>query len=260
MNKKLTIDYLVFVLILIPLLVFPWFVDDPLYSNTLVWSLVLTIPTSIYLGIRKKKEWKKILAGSFVFGVLFGFILEFIANITNTWQEPVIFAPRILGVTTVQSVLFYPVMTFFILVFYDHFFNEEVSHGVSKNIFKAIIPSLFVITLLIYLFITEPLILNIPYAYLILGLLAIVIPIVHSIRKRKLFLRYVNLAFSLFILFFIVEVIGVMFGYWSFPGTDYLALITVFNQTFPVEEIIFWMFFYPATIASYYEEFIDDYF
>ena len=91
-------------------------------------------------------------------------------------------------------------------------------------------------------------------------LTATIIPVVHSIKKKVLFLRYINLAFSLFILFFIVEVIGVMFGYWYFPGTDYLGLITIFNQTFPIEEIIFWMFFYPATIASYYEEFIDDYF
>ena len=78
------------------------------------------------------------------------------------------------------------------------------------------------------------------------------------IKRPDLFRKYSMIAVSMFFLFFIFEIVGVAFGYWYFPGSQYIGTVTVFRSTFPIEEIIFWMFFYPATIVSYYETFIDD--
>jgi len=93
---------------------------------------------------------------------------------------------------------------------------------------------------------------------MILGVLAIIIPIFHCIKRPVLFKKYAMLAVCLFLFLLVVEIIGVAFGYWYFPGSQYIGTVTIFGQHFPLEEIIFWMFFYPATIASYYENFIDD--
>lgn len=91
-----------------------------------------------------------------------------------------------------------------------------------------------------------------------MGLAAIVPLMYQIIQKPRLLLKYGQLAVSLFLGFFIAELVGVKFGYWIFPGDDYLGRVTFFGQTFPVEEIIFWMLLYPAAIASYYEWYIDD--
>lgn len=91
-----------------------------------------------------------------------------------------------------------------------------------------------------------------------MGLAAIVPLVWQVIKKPKLLQKYWKLAVPISLVFFVAELIGVKFGYWIFPGNDYLSKITLLNQTFPVEEIIFWMLLYPAAIASYYEWYIDD--
>lgn len=257
-KNNLHIDALIFFLIVALAIMFPWLVKNTLWGNPFIWSIVITAPISIYLGIRKKKNWKKIFAGAAVFGSLFGFILEFMANINNVWQEPTIFAYRVLNVVSWESILFYPIMTIFILVFYEHFFDKDITKKISYNIWIAATPALLVIMYLVVSYTLFPSILHLPYTYIIMGACAIVIPIIHCVKKPELFRKYSMVAVTMFLLFFVFEVVGVYFGYWYFPGIEYIGTVTAFGQTFPIEEVIFWMFLYPATIASYYETFIDD--
>ena len=91
-----------------------------------------------------------------------------------------------------------------------------------------------------------------------MGLVAILPLILEVQRLPKLFRKYFPFALSLFPIIFTWEVVGLTFQYWTFPGQDYLAVVTFFSQSFPIEEIIFWMLLYPVTIASYYEQFVDD--
>ena len=149
-------------------------------------------------------------------------------------------------------------MTIFILIFYEHFFDEKITKKISPHIWIAIIPSIIMIIFLVSRYLLTPSYLQLPYAYMILGVLAIIIPVIHCIKRPDLFRKYSMIAVSMFFLFFIFEIVGVAFGYWYFPGSQYIGTVTVFRSTFPIEEIIFWMFFYPATIVSYYETFIDD--
>lgn len=258
MENKQKIDALIFFILVFIAVLFPWLADGTPWGNPFVWSVVITAPVSIYLGIRKKKNWRKIFAGALVFGSLFGFALEFLANINSVWQEPTIFGSRVLGVVSWESILFYPIMTIFILVFYEHFFDRDITKKVSSHIWIATIPSILAIVFMVtrYLLVSNSF--QMPYTYLILGTLAIIIPLIHCIKKPKLFNKYSKVAVSMFLLFFTFEVVGVAFGYWYFPGSQYIGTVTAFGQTFPLEEVIFWMFFYPATIVSYYETFIDD--
>ena len=154
-------------------------------------------------------------------------------------------------------------MTIFVLVFYEHFFDNDAHHKISPHIWRAIIPAIVVVIMvIIFHFIDLPLSgwLGLKYgnAYIKMGILAITPMIVQLIRFPKLFSKYAMLSVSLFWVFLLLEIVGVSLNYWIFPGKDYIGTVTAFGKTFPLEEIIFWMFLYPPTIAAYYEKCIDD--
>lgn len=263
MKKSEIFDAAIFTVIIIVASSFPWlaggtFINNPL-NNPGAWSFIIVIPVAIFFGLRKKKNWKKIIVGSLVFGVLFGAILEFIAHVTLAWQVPnTIFPFRILGASTMEALLGYIPMTCLVLIFYEHFFDKDINHKISPHIWQAITPSLLAGGLIIIIYLINPSRLIFSDPYLKMGLAAI-IPVVWQLtRSPRLIVKYIKLTASLFFVFFVFEVIAVRFNYWIFPGNEYLGHVTYFGQTFPVEEIIFWMLLYPATIASYYERFVDD--
>ena len=259
MKKSVLFDVIIFIVLLVATSSFPWLVEGTVLNNPMIWSFVVVIPIATFMGLRKKKNWKKIISGSLVFGLLFGAILEFIAHITLAWQVPdTIFPFRILGASTLEGLIGYIPMTLLVLIFYEHFFDKDINHKISPHIWFAIIPALLAIILITFTYFTNPSRLMFSHPYLKMGLAAI-IPMVWQIAKRPALLpKYLKLSASLFFVFFTFEIVGVTFNYWIFPGTDYLSWVTYFGRTFPVEEIIFWMLLYPPTIVSYYEKFIDD--
>ncbi len=234
-------------------------VKNTYLNNIVAGSIVAFVPSIIYFGIRKKKNWKKIILGSVVIGLLFSAIIEFIAHVNLAWWVPVtIFPFRILGASTIDALIGYIPMTMFILVFYEHFFDTDRNHKISPHIWRAIIPAVCFSVLIVIVYILNPGLLMFKYSYLIMGLVSILLTVIQSIRSPKLFFKYSALAISLFFVFFIFEVAGVSVRYWVFPGTDYIGMVNFLGQTFPIEEIFFWMLLYPPTIAAYYEYFIDD--
>jgi hypothetical protein len=258
-RRSLLIDAAVFVLLFIPTALFPFFVQGTVWHNPMIWAFVVAIPPAVYFGIRKRKNWRKIITGSFVFGILFGSILEYVAHVTGAWQVPeTVFPFRILGASTFEAFIGYIPMTLFVLVFYEHFFDQNIKHKVSPHIRRAVIPALLVWGLIIFMHFTDPSRLIFSHAYVKMGLVAIIPTIVQSVRSPRLFAKYAKLSVSLFFIFLILEIIGVHSGFWTYAETGYIGMATILGATFPIEEIIFWCFFFPATIAAYYEEFVDD--
>ncbi|OGM99696.1 MAG: hypothetical protein A3B91_01490 [Candidatus Yanofskybacteria bacterium RIFCSPHIGHO2_02_FULL_41_29] len=259
MKKSILFDVVIFIVLLLATSSFPWLVEGTVLNNPMIWSFVVVIPIATFLGLRKKKNWKKVISGSLVFGLLFGVILEFIAHVTLAWQVPnTIFPFRILGASTIEGLIGYIPMTLLVLVFYEHFFDEDISHKISPRIWSAIIPAILAIVLITFIYLTNPSRLMFSHPYLKIGLAAIIPMIWQITRKPSLLLKYLKLSASLFFVFFIFEIVGVTFNYWIFPGNNYMGMVTYLGRTFPVEEIIFWMLLYPPTIVSYYEKFIDD--
>lgn len=252
-------DIAAVIILLIFGLAFPWLVRGTVLDYSRIWYAVVSLPTVVYLGLRSRKNWKKIAVGSLVFGFLFGSILEFFAHVTHTWIVPsTLFPFRILGLVTIESFLGYVCMTLYVLVFYEHFFDKDKNHRISPHIWVAIIPALLAWVVIVFLHYTNPSKLFFTHAYLKMGIAATIPLVLQIIRRPKLIFKYAPFAVSLFFIIFSWEIVGLKFNYWTFPGTDYLATVSFFGQHFPIEEIIFWMLLYPATIASYYERFIDD--
>lgn len=226
----------------------------PLYGGILA-----ILPPVIYLVARRKKNIKKIFLAVIIIGGLFGFTFDFIETLSKAWyMERLVFLWRIFGVLPIDDVIGFLLMTLFIVVFYEHFIDDEKNKQISRNLMWALIPSIIAMAgiITIFLFVNSEA-LKISYAYLIGGSAAILLPIYMSIRKPKLIPKYLMTGAFFFMIWLVSEIIALKTGGWSFPG-QYIGSVTMFNVTFPMEEFFFWTMLYSATVVSYYELFLDD--
>ena len=118
----------------------------------LTGGLLYTLLPSIYLLFREKKNYKKLILGTFIFGVLFGFFFDFIETFNRAWVVPnLVFPYKVFGILPLDDVFGFMIMTFFMLVFYEHFLDDEKDPSVSPHIYKALIPAclLVLITVII---------------------------------------------------------------------------------------------------------------
>lgn len=228
-------------------------------GKALFAGIVLTIPPIIYLGIRKKKYWKKVIVSTLIFGGMFGFVVDFIAEYTKSWTvNSLVFPVRILGVNTIDSVVGFMLMTALTIVFYEHFLDTARNGHISRHLKYAVLPGLFAIGVLLLIYFLQPTLLQTRYPYLLMGIAAIIPPIVLGFLNPSFFRRMIITGTYFFFLYFVFEIYAVNYSYWIYEGNNYIGWITLFNTTFPFEELFFWMMFYAASIVSYYELFIDD--
>ena len=257
MNRKLR-DLLVVILFMIGGVWYATLMRDTIFGKAAVVGFMYFIPASIYLGIVKKKFWKKILVATVLFGGIFGFIFEFVQEYTGMYTVlSSLFPFKIFGVLPVDNVVGHLEMTFFTFVFYEHFLSHERSSHVSKHLIFALIPGIVVMLSIILLYYISPSLLKIPYSYLLFGLTAIIPTFFLAITQPKYIKNMAEIAAFFFFVYFVFEVIALSFGYWTFAGDSYIGWVQFLNLQFPFEELVFWMLFYAATLVAYYELFID---
>jgi len=229
------------------------------FGKPLFVFVVYTVLPSIYLGLREKKNWKKITIVTLLLGGIFAFFLDFIAEFTLSWSVVSrVFTPKILGVVPADNMLAYMMMTLATTVFYEHFLDDEKDPRISSNLIFGIVPGVVAVGLLLVIYFACPGLLHQRYPYLCLGLAAIIPPIIIAKEKPKLIRKMVTTAFYFFVMYFIIELFAVDYGWWIYTGDNYIGWLTIFGRTFPFEEFFFWMMFYAASLVSYYELFIDD--
>lgn len=165
-NKK--IDLLIVTLILVITAAISYILDvKPLIAGL----LYLLIP-SIYLILREKKNLLKIFLAVLILGIIFSFIFDFIQVFNRAYislNEELVFPWRLFNVEPVDYILGYMLMTLFIIVFYEHFLDDEKNRRISKNLIWALIPSLSVLIFIIALFLINKETLRFPYPYLMGG-------------------------------------------------------------------------------------------
>jgi len=253
-TKKRVDLFVIFVLLLIAAALALFFNLKPL-----IYGALFTLFPSIYLMKREKKNMLKISLAVFIFGGLFGFVFDFIETLNRAWSVDRLVIPwKILGILPIDDVIGFFLMTLFVIVFYEHFIDDEKNKRISKNIVWALVPSILaaVAVVLLFLFMRQKLLI-IPYAYLVGGIAAIIPLIALSFYKPKLLPKFLSTALFFFIVWFIAEIVVLKTGGWVFFG-EYIGSVTVFRIKFPLEELFFWMMLYAASIVSYYELFVDD--
>jgi hypothetical protein len=150
-------------------------------------------------------------------------------------------------------------MALFVIVFYEHFLDDEKDKRLSKSHSKILLFLLIVIALVYTVFLIAPLKLEFSYFYLKAGFAAIAFPIIFAFYNPQIIKKFAPLAFFFFFVWVVAEFVGVSNGNWIFPASNqYAGSVTLFGITFPFEEVFFWFMWYPAVIVAYYEYFIDD--
>ena len=97
------------------------------------------------------------------------------------------------------------------------------------------------------------------YAYLYIGLILLVFPIVTTLSFfPRLLSKYVKVGAYFSALMGLFEFTGVTLNHWIFPGKNFIGWVPYFGYKIPVEEFIFWIVLTSVGILSYYEFFDDD--
>lgn len=256
-GKKL--DILVLIGFMILGTVYANVTKDLYIGKSAIAGAVGMFPGIIYLSLRKRKNWPKILVSTLIFGTLFGFMFEFLAEYNKAYSVvSTLFPFKLLGVLPIDNVLGHMMMTMYTIVFYEHFIDREKHHAISKNFLHALLPAVFAIGTMLLLFFLHPSTLRIGHPYLYMGLAAIVAPIYLGFERPEFIKNMALTAIYFFFFYFIAEFFAVRYQYWIYPGNNYVGWVTILGVTFPFEELFFWMMFYAATLVSYYELFIDD--
>ena len=237
--------------------VYAFLTKDLFLGKSLIVGAVFTLPPAIYLGIRKKKNWKKVFYAVLLFGLAFGLVFAFVAELTLSWEVLSTIVPvKLFGIHTIDTTMGIMLMTLLTIVFYQHFIEPDSNRRISKNFKKFLIPILLILISIFFyaLFYMD----NFPkqYSYFILGIMAL-LPMIYFVFSHPKFLGKILVAsIYFFFLYFIMELFAVAYDWWIYPGS-YVGYLTIFNLTFPFEELFFWMMLYTACLISYYELLID---
>jgi len=223
--------------------------------------MIYLLPPSIYLILRGKKNFLKIFLAVIIFGLLFAFIFDFIQVLNNAYFTPaqeLVIPWLIFGIEPVDYLIGYMLMTLFIVVFYEHFLDDEKIKKLPNNFKNSLLAPFIVLVFIIATFFLKPVSLEIKYSYVILGLLAILPSVIHVFNKPRFLDKFLKLGSYFFFVWFLIEMVAIKNGYWLYHGQYYIGWVKFLGLEFPFEELFFWMMLYAVTIVSYYERFIDD--
>lgn len=230
--------------------------------NPLGSVIVFLIIPSIYLSLLLKKNIKKAVIFSAVTGLPFIIVADYIANITKQWIEPqTVFSFRLLGVVSVEVILWTFFLIYFMIMFYELFLDnrKDDQRAFPKKTKYLTIFSISVLVYFLLLYFFAPTYLYISYFYLSFGIILIFIPlIIELFRKPRLTEKVFMAGAYFFFLSFFYEIVALKLGYWDFPGNQFIGMITVFGVKFPFEELFFYILLLPMACVCYYEFFDGD--
>jgi len=256
MSKRVDFAIVLFLVFVAVVLSF-YFTTNFLTSTILFFGM-----PSLFLLFRQRRQLKNIFFATFLFGLLFGFFLDYLAELNNAWSwagtDQLVFSYKILGIVNVDVMIWFFLWTFFIIIFYEHFFEKDRGEKISPNFKYGLFLGLgAVFAIIIASFINVGL-LNFGYAYLLLGFLAL-LPFIYVVKKKPvLLLKFFKAAIFFSILYLVYEITALSLDQWRFPG-EYIGMVTWGSISFPIEEFVFWILLSCPVVLSYYELWVDDF-
>lgn len=253
-NKKLRQDVLA--LGLLPLLVA--FLAVYFKLDYFVTTLFYFGLPGLYLSLRDKQKIRRNLIFSSLFTVP-AVYADYLAERSLAWYEPSsIFNFRVGGIVPIEAVLWFFLLSYLVIAFYEHFFDHATHKVVGKRM--KILASLavvgttgFIIQLLMR---KAPMI---SYFYLKFGLILGLIPLSAFLLKFPRFLSvFIKSAPYFLALSVINEFIGLHNTHWLFPGHEFIGWLGFHGYRVPDEEVIFWMVLFSSIVIAYFEIFDDN--
>lgn len=252
MLKKLD----VLVLILLPLLAV--FASLVLKTNLIISTMLFFGLLALYLSWRTKRGIKRAMLFSFVVSTCF-IVIDYIVVGDQGWYVPTIFPFRILGRVPMEDYIWYIFSSYTMLIFYEHFIDKGSHCLVAPNMkyflsLLAVVVIGFGVTYFIW-----PNLLAVDFAYIKLGIIIIILPVLTMLVAYPKFLsKFILVATYFFFLNIIHELTALTLGLWSFPGVHFIGWVEILGRRFPFEEFIFFILLGPIALLSYFEYFDDN--
>ena len=217
---------------------------------------------AVYLVTRKPRPLKRIFLASLFFGILLLFEMDYFAELNNAWVvEGLYFPYKIFGVVPPELIIWGFFWVFYILVFYEHFFEGEHKDKVSPNYIYGLIPASIILVAILFGYLCNTNYFQFGYSYLILGGLTLLPLMFSKVRKiaetPKMLVRFVKCTAFFVCINLIYEYTALRFGQWHYPG-QHVGLIPFAGLMLPIEEVLFWIIASTAILLTYYEFFFDD--
>jgi len=229
------------------------------FSVELVVSVLLFFGLpALWLSIQMPQRIAKSALFTLLFTLPFLFIIDHIATLDGAWHVPTQFSFRLFGTIPLEDLFIGLGVSYLLSLFYEYFFTTQGKVlGKKMKYFTGGV--CFALCLFFSLLFFAPAFLQISYAYIFLGIIFLVIPIViFSLYSPKIFLSFLSAIPYFFIFFLAFEIVGLKLGHWSFPGTHFLGWVQFGTLQFPFEELLFWIILSPIAFFSYYEFFNND--
>lgn len=223
--------------------------------NALVSQILYLVLPSIYLLIKYRDLIKRVLFFALPLGVILSIILQFFAEKNGLWYAQFLL-PRVLNLP-LDVFLWYPFWVLLVVLLYEIFVDfKSVNKKISKN-YKWFIASLFSLAIIFAAWLKLGSV-SINTAYTTILSLPVLLSIVYIIFKdRKLLPKLITFSLILLPFSLVYELIGIKLHHWEFSG-EYIGLINIAGLSMPIEEFILWIMLGSASIAAYYEIFVDD--
>lgn len=265
-KKVLHLEKDLFIVILLNLIGFAYAIlfRNQFFGKDMYSYIVMGVPAMVYMFVRRKKNWKKILVFSVIIGGLYCFLLEFIAEFNHLWEIPYpALSYRIFGFLPIFDITIgHAYLAGYVATFYEHFVDAtHISKRLSwRHVLAGTIPAVAALTFFLILYFINPNNVKFSsYLYVKIGIIAIIPPILFAIQRPSIFKKMALCGIYFFFFFLALEVLGVNLKFWTFGiPASYIGWVRLFNVSFPFEEIFFWMAFYSSFLIFFYEKYIDE--
>lgn len=224
-------------------------------SIILFWGI-----PALLLTIWASQRAFKVLLISLVATVFF-VALDIIFYATGQWHVlSTAFNNRLLGIVAWEDIPYFFFFAYFPIIFWEHFYERQVPERpwTKRMIWLTLVFILFLlVTLAAWAW--SPIILQIPYFYLIATVLLIVIPLALELWSHpRLSLKFVKVGLYFAYVATLYELTGLYLGLWNYPSSQFLGWVEIVGLRFPIEELFAWILLGAAAILSWYEYFDDD--
>jgi len=247
------------ILILVCINIFATVVSFAFHTNFLTSTILFLGLPSLYLLYKEKSYFKKIFLASVSFGIFFGFVFDFIAELNKAWDwNGGLLFGKILGVVQVDVMIWFFLWIFHILLFYEHFIDrKKLKSKVSVRQLEVLAISILSVILLITVYKFFPSLLYFDKAYLMLCLVVSIPFLIIFFKKPKLVWHTVPMIAYFSFVYLAHEITALHLDQWRFPG-DYIGWVHMLGVSFPIEEFVFWIILSSLIGSIYYELSFDN--
>ena len=198
---------------------------------------------------------QKIALFAFVLTVPLTIVIDYILVINEVWHLPSSAFPfRLLGQIAIEQFVWTFSFVYFIILFYEHFFEVEQDPYFLRKV--AYLISFFLIVLLAFFAILagRPSLMLFPHTYFWVGLSFVVAPMfVFLLVVRRFPFRFLPTTLYFLVTAVLFEYVGLHLEQWIFTGRGILYSFSFFGQLLPLEELVCWWFLAPCTVLALYK-------